>query len=179
MSWWADELMISGELMKWCADDLVSWWTSDLMTRWSDDLVSGWTGELVNWWANDLVGWWDNVQKTLYMSAIAAILCIIIKFLPHLLQMLLFSHPVLSHVPLSHLSLSPQSRFFFWSVELKVKHLNSIQFQPGLLRSVLWFWHLSLHMCLMIVCRRVIFHLNRRGQLSTQVLKSPRSTRMT
>ena len=33
--------------------------------------------------------------------------------LPHLLEMLLFSHPVLSHVPLSHLSLSPQSRIFF------------------------------------------------------------------
>ena len=99
--------------------------------------------------------------------------------LPHLLQMLLFSHPVLSHVPLSHLSPFSQSRFFFWLVELKVNHLNLIQFWPGLLRSVLWYWHLSLHMCLMIVCRKVIFHLSRRGQLSTQVLKSPRSTRIT
>ena len=33
--------------------------------------------------------------------------------LPHLLQMLLFSHPVLSHVPLSHSNQSPQNRFFF------------------------------------------------------------------
>ena len=44
--------------------------------------------------------------------------------LPYLLRMPLFSHPVLSHVPLSHLSPFPQSSFFFWSVEHKVKHLK-------------------------------------------------------